>query len=178
MLPEGRRDKRADGVLLSSVQAKCGTDSEGTRVLVHGTGRLNASGILFQRRSPVIVYSPASIPRKTLAALEGMSHVKVHLHPQGSWPLGEMLRHLRATYAMRRVAFGGSLGLFRALAAEDLLDEVTITWRPRIVGGLSTPTMTGLGRDFLPRGIELFLLKLEKAGDECLATYRVQGHGR
>ena len=62
----------------------------------------------------------------------------------------------------------------RELAASGLLDEVRITWRPCILGGKSAPAITGLGEDFLPQGIVLDLLKLERVGDECVAKYRVR----
>jgi hypothetical protein len=43
------------------------------------------------------------------------------------------------------------------------------------VGGKTAPTITGLAEEFLPRGIELELLKVERRGDECLARYGIRG---
>jgi riboflavin biosynthesis pyrimidine reductase len=54
------------------------------------------------------------------------------------------------------------------------IDELRITWRPRIVGGKTAPSITGLARDFLPRGITLDLVKIERHGPECLAIYRLR----
>ena len=65
--------------------------------------------------------------------------------------------------------------LVRKLAARGLLEELRITFRPCIVGGECAPAITGLKKEFLPKGIVFELLKLERAGDECVATYRVQG---
>ena len=42
------------------------------------------------------------------------------------------------------------------------------------MGGSAAPAITGLGEDFLPQGIVLDLLKLERVGDECVAKYRVR----
>jgi len=53
-------------------------------------------------------------------------------------------------------------------------DEIEVTWRPCVIGGGSAPTITGLPRDFLPRGVELELVKLRRRGQECLARYRVR----
>jgi len=68
--------------------------------------------------------------------------------------------------------------LFRELAGGGLLDELCITFRPCIVGGKSSPAITGLKEEFLPQGIALELLKLERAGNECVARYRVRAADR
>lgn len=65
---------------------------------------------------------------------------------------------------------------FRELAVRGLVEEVVITFQPRIVGG-GFPPITGLGEDFLPRGISLELLRLERKGDHCRARYRVRPMG-
>ena len=70
-----------------------------------------------------------------------------------------------------REGFPGSPVQFRKLLAEGLLDEVSIAWRPCIGGGAP---ITGPGSKYLPRGIVLELVKLERRGDECVARYRVQ----
>jgi len=67
---------------------------------------------------------------------------------------------------------------FRELAAGGLLDELWITFRPRIIGGKSAPPITGLTENFLPRATVLDLLKLERRGNECTARYRVRPMGR
>jgi riboflavin biosynthesis pyrimidine reductase len=74
---------------------------------------------------------------------------------------------------VRRVAFAGSPALFRKLLAGGLLDELTVAWSPRIVGGPSVPPITGMGGGFLPRGIALELRKLERRADEWVARYGV-----
>jgi riboflavin biosynthesis pyrimidine reductase len=84
-------------------------------------------------------------------------------------PPGPALKRLHSQGA-RRVAFAGSPALFRKLLAGGLLDELSIAWRPCIAGG---PPVTGPEASFLPRGIALDLVKLERRGDECVARYRV-----
>jgi riboflavin biosynthesis pyrimidine reductase len=71
----------------------------------------------------------------------------------------------------RRIAFAGSPALFRRLCAEGLLDEISVTWCPSIGGG---PPITGLPGRYLPHGIALDLVRLERRGAECVARYRVQ----
>ena len=64
--------------------------------------------------------------------------------------------------------------LFRNLVASGLLDELWLTFRLCILGGKSAPAITGLEEDFLPRGVVLDLLKLERTADGFLARYRVR----
>ena len=61
-----------------------------------------------------------------------------------------------------------------AVLPDVLPDEVWVTWKPRIVGGRSAPAMTGLAGEFLPKGIVLDLVKLERGNEECTARYRVR----
>ncbi len=74
----------------------------------------------------------------------------------------------------QRMTFEGSPAQFRKLLSGGLVNEISIVWSPRIVGGGSTPAITGLGAAFLPHGIALDLLKLERRGEKCIARYRVQ----
>ena len=62
----------------------------------------------------------------------------------------------------------------RDLIARGLVHEICVTFRPCILGGKSAPPITGLGGDYLPRGIELDLLNIERIGDDCLARYRIR----
>jgi hypothetical protein len=54
-------------------------------------------------------------------------------------------------------------------------DELWITWRPRIVGGETAKTLTGLRKKFFPQSIPMELRKLERVGDECRARYGSPG---
>jgi riboflavin biosynthesis pyrimidine reductase len=166
-------EKRVDAVLSDAEDLPAAAVA---RVLVTATGRLNSGAPFFQdTSSPVIVYSPDRMTRATQTAL-AMLGVRVHIRDHGKWPLREVLEHLPATHGIRRLAVALGPKLFRELATDGLLDELRISWRPAIAGGrLSLPTITGLDEQFLPRGIVLDLLKLERKQDEFLARYRVHG---
>jgi riboflavin biosynthesis pyrimidine reductase len=64
------------------------------------------------------------------------------------------------------------------MAGKGMVEELWITWRPRIIGGKRAGTITGLGKGFLPRGIALKLLKIERIGEECRARYRIRPSDR
>jgi riboflavin biosynthesis pyrimidine reductase len=63
---------------------------------------------------------------------------------------------------------------FRELLAAGGIDELRIAWQPRLTGGKAHPPVTGFDPAFLPRGIALELLKLQRKGDGCVAQYRVR----
>jgi riboflavin biosynthesis pyrimidine reductase len=63
---------------------------------------------------------------------------------------------------------------FRELLAAGGIDELCITWRPRLAGGKTLAPITGFDPAFLPCGIVFDLLKLRHKADRCLATYRVR----
>ena len=52
-------------------------------------------------------------------------------------------------------------------------DELEVTWRPCVMGGGSAQTISGLGGEFLPRGVELELVNVKRKGEQCVARYRV-----
>jgi len=58
---------------------------------------------------------------------------------------------------------------------KPLPDELCITFRPCILGGKFLPSITGIEEDFLPRGIVLDLLKVERTADGIRTRYRVRG---
>jgi riboflavin biosynthesis pyrimidine reductase len=166
--------RAVDATLHESESDEPNTAGAAARVLIHARARLNPGGVLFQAGSQtVIVYASARLPQATRKALESIPQVRLHMRPQGPWPLREALEHLRATHGLQRLAFAGGPELFRHLITEDLLDQLSLAWRPTIAGA-KTPTITGPDKHFLPRGITLDLLKLKRTPNECVAQYRVQ----
>jgi riboflavin biosynthesis pyrimidine reductase len=146
----GPLDHRADAVFCDASEPAVAGVSRvmENRAPAGSTGRSSASG----DASPVIHYSART-------------------------SLRTLLKRLRANHHIHRIAVAPNPPLFRRLAAEGLLDELHIAWRPRIVGGKSHAPITGMDAEFLPRGVVLDLLKLTRKGDEYLVTYRVHGNG-
>ena len=90
--------------------------------------------------------------------------------------LRAMLQTLRSRYDVRRVICEGGPTLLRSLLEADLVDELNVTFCPRIFGGVDAPTLTGGPGAFLPAAVECKLETLEPLGDECFARYRVLRH--
>ena len=49
-----------------------------------------------------------------------------------------------------RIVCEGGAQVFRALLTANLIDELHLTFTPRIFGGQKAPTLTGLAGEFLP----------------------------
>ncbi len=165
--------KPVDAVLCEQDSVEQAAPPETTRVLLLPTGRIDpGAGFFHGGPHPVIVYSPARMPRTAQAALAAMPHVRLHLRTAGPWPLREALGHLRATHKIRQLAFAAGPDLFRQLVTEGLLTDLSLAWRPTLLGGQSQ-SITGPDKHFLPRAIALDLLKLERNPQECIAHYRI-----
>lgn len=165
--------KPTDAVLCEHDSVEQPAPPETTRVLLLPTGRIDpGAGFFHAGPHPVIVYSPARMPRTTQAALAAVPHVRLHLRTAGPWPLREALEHLRATHKVRQLAFAAGPDLFRQLVTEGLLTDLSLAWRPTLLGGQSQ-SITGPDKHFLPRAIALDLLKLERNPQECIAHYRI-----
>ena len=53
------------------------------------------------------------------------------------------------------------------------MDEINVTFCPRIFGGVDAPSLTGGPGAFLPAAVDCRLETMEPVGDECFARYRV-----
>lgn len=88
----------------------------------------------------------------------------------GGVDLGAAMRHLRTERGIRSVLCEGGPHLHGDLIAADLVDELFLTFGPRLAGGDGPHLTAGL-----PAGVvELELAWLLAAGSELFARYRVQ----
>jgi riboflavin-specific deaminase-like protein len=143
------------------------------RVLVSNSGELNPLLPLFGFDfSPVLLFSTSRMPLLTRAAFEGKA--TLHLATGNQVDLSSMLATLRADYAVRRLICEGGSTLFRSLLEANFVDEINLTFCPRVFGGGAAPTLTGCAGAFLPAPRECRLERLEVIGEEAFARYRVQ----
>jgi len=147
-----------------------GLPEEPLRVVVSNSGRLDPDWPLFaEKGAPVFVFSTEAMSGEIRSALA--ARAAVHLDKERV-NLRGMLQALRARHNVRRVVCEGGAGLLRSLLEERLVDELNLTFCPRIFGGEEAPTLTGIGGDFLRADCKLESLQVE--GDEAFARYRVQ----
>ena len=92
--------------------------------------------------------------------------------------LAGMLKTLRNKYKVRAVACEGGPTLFRSLLEQDLIDRLNLTIAPYMFGGAKAPTLTGVGKDFLPASVHCSLSDMRIVGEECFLTYRIKHQPR
>ena len=121
--------------------------------------------------SPIVIFSTTKVPARTRAALS--EKADLWLHESANINLPAMLGTLRAEYRVKRLVCEGGPRLFRAMLAENLVDEIHLTLAPRIFGGRAAPTLTGLPGDFLPHSTRCTLREMDVVEGECFLRYRV-----
>lgn len=141
------------------------------RVIISNSGRLNPALRVFKKGAPVVVYSTRQMPRRTQLALAPLADLQ--LHDGAAVDLSKMLTHLHTAYRVRRLICEGGPALLRTLLASELVDELNVTFCPRIFGGEKALTLTGLPSSFLPHSWTARLVKMEVIGEECFLRYRL-----
>ncbi|HEX8899562.1 MAG TPA: dihydrofolate reductase family protein, partial [Chthoniobacterales bacterium] len=146
------------------------------RVIISNEGRIDPALKIFQvdpaKAGPIVIFSTLRMPARYQKALR--EKATLHLSDAPTVDLAWMLRQLRHDYGVRTVACEGGATLFRALLEADLVDQLNLTIAPYLFGGANAPTLTGLSKEFLPRGIRFSLTDTRVVGDECFLTYRIK----
>jgi riboflavin-specific deaminase-like protein len=158
-------------------RVKRGQGRSPLRVIVSNEGRIDHRLKLFQSNvSPIIIFSTKRMPRKYQRALENKA--TLHLSNSKHVNLVDMLETLRMKYKVRTVACEGGPTLFRSLLEQSLIDQLNLTIAPYMFGGAKAPTLTGVGRDFLPASVHCSLSDMRTVGEECFLTYRIKHQPR
>ena len=142
------------------------------RVILSNSGRLNpALRVFLTGSAPIVIFSTRRMPAATRGALATKADIFLHESPVVNLALA--LAALREDYGVRRVVCEGGGELLRSFAAADLLDEIHLTFCPRIFGGRAAPTVTGLSGEFLPESVRLRLVESHAVDGECFTRWRV-----
>lgn len=170
-----KRDNVKLGVAeeLRAARIKRGQSPAPLRVIVSREGRIDTTLKLFQSEiSPILIFSSKRMPNDVRAALREKK-VKLHLSETNDVELREMVKILRRDYKVERIACEGGPILFRSMLEAGLIDELNLTIAPYLFGGVDAPTLTGLGKEFLPKSVQCVLKNMRVVGDECFLTYRI-----
>jgi 5-amino-6-(5-phosphoribosylamino)uracil reductase len=143
------------------------------RVLWTRSGNLSPRLRLFaEPGAPIVVFSGDRMPVETRAPLE--SRATVYLaKPDGllpEWVLQTLAEH----HGIRKVVLEGGGTLLRLFLASRCVDELCLTWCPRIFGGNKGITLTGLAGEFLPSSVHARLLRMEQKGAECFTRWSLK----
>lgn len=157
---------------LRAARMERGAPAYPLRVLLTNSGRIDPTMRVFEKDfSPIAIFSTTRMPARIRAALAGKADL--WLHESCAVHLPAMLATLRADYGVRRLVCEGGAQVFRSLLTAELIDEIHVTFAPRIFGGAGAPTITSVAGEFLPASTALQLRAMEVIDDECFLRYRV-----
>ena len=111
------------------------------------------------------------MPARVQSALAGRADL--WLHEARTVNLAAMLATLYAEYDVKRLVCEGGAQVFRSLLTAGFIDELHLTFAPRIFGGRRAPTLTGVAGNFLPASTKLRLRSMNVEGGECFLRYTV-----
>lgn len=158
---------------LRQERIKRGQSPAPLRVIISNEGKIDTGLKIFQwDLSRILIFSTEHMPKEVRTALKDKA--TVHLSQTGEVDLPETLRILRRDHKVRRIACEGGPTLFRSMLALGLIDELNLTIAPYLFGGADAPTLTGLGKQFLPRSVQCVMKDMRVEGDECFLTYRIK----
>jgi riboflavin-specific deaminase-like protein len=158
---------------LRDARVQQGKPSHPWRVIVSNSGKFSPELKLFHtpKLPTPIVFTTRAMPSRTITALAPLCDLYLHLSEKVN--LRAMLMTLREDYGVKRVVCEGGGALLHALVADDLVDELHVTICPRVFGGKTAPTLTGVAGAFFPASVPLRLEYSELLGDEFFTRWQV-----
>jgi riboflavin-specific deaminase-like protein len=141
------------------------------RVVISERGRFEVNWKIFH--SPggrVVLFCGHPISPDLHSSLEEMKGVDLQVLQEFS--VARVLQLLQAEHRVSSVVCEGGPTLLRSLLAIDALDEIYITFAPRVFGGAQAPTLTGTGLEFLSTTRSFLLQDIYLESGEVYAHYQ------
>jgi 5-amino-6-(5-phosphoribosylamino)uracil reductase len=122
--------------------------------------------------APVVVFAGNRLPPENHSALE--RHATVRLAPSPEPSPGWVLEALAREHGVQTVVLEGGGTLFKLFLAAQCVDELCLTWCPRIFGGSTGITLTGRPGAWLPQSIQARLTRMEPLANECFTRWSLK----
>ena len=142
------------------------------RIVVSGSGTINPNARIFQKKfSPIIVLTTGRASQKKLKQLQNLvDEIKICGQSEINFP--SALRWLRKKWDVKRLLCEGGGELNDALFRANLVDEVHLTFCPKIFGGGAAPTISdGSGSDRLANARQFKLTAISPRKDELFTVF-------
>ena len=142
------------------------------RIVVSGGGSLDPEARIFQKHfSPIIVLTTRRAPARSVERLRKLAQV-VKIMGGREGDLRGALRWLRKEWNVRRLLCEGGGELNDALFRAGLVDEIHLTFCPKVFGGRLAPTLAdGLGRHKLAEAANFKLTSIRRETDELFTVF-------
>jgi riboflavin-specific deaminase-like protein len=149
------------------------------RVVVSGSASLSSDAALWEKRfSPILVWTSASAPSDQIARLRSLAD-DVWTSPGPDIDFRAALDSLARSHGVRDVIVEGGGALNDALFRAGVVDELHLTWCPRIFGGRAAPTLAdGIGVPHLGDAARFQLKSIRRHADELFLVFNVSGAER
>ena len=149
------------------------------RVVVSGSASISSDAALWQKRfSPILVWTSASAPPHQLDRLRTLAD-EVWSSPGPDIDFRSALVALARSHGVRDVIVEGGGALNDALFRAGLVDELHLTWCPRIFGGRTAPTLAdGIGIPRLADAARFHLKSVRRHDDELFLVYAASAPNR
>jgi 2,5-diamino-6-(ribosylamino)-4(3H)-pyrimidinone 5'-phosphate reductase len=158
---------------------KLGFHEYNLRVVVSGSGTLDANAEIFKHRfSPIVVLVGERISDRNLRKLQSLAD-EVKVCGRDEVDFVKALRWLREKWNVKRLLCEGGGALNEALFRAGVVNEVYLTIAPVIFGGQDAPTLAdGQGVEHLIDATQLKLKSYRRVGDELFLVLRVNRKGK
>jgi riboflavin-specific deaminase-like protein len=154
------------------LRLKNGLAEYNLRVIVSGSGSINADANIFKKRfSPLIVLTTTRISRKDFEKLKSVAD-EVKISGEHEINFRAAFQWLREKWNVKRLLCEGGGELNAALFQADLVDELHLTICPKIFGGRHAPTIAdGFGFQQLTDAINFKPTSIRLIKDELFTIF-------
>jgi riboflavin-specific deaminase-like protein len=154
------------------LRLKNGLAGYNLRVIVSGSGSLNPNAEVFKHRfSPIIILTTGRASKAKLLQLQAVAD-EVKICGRREINFRAALRWLREKWGVKRLLCEGGGELNDALFRAGLVDELHVTFCPKIFGGRRAPTIAdGRGFGRLAAAARFRLKTIRRVRDELFAVF-------
>lgn len=151
---------------------RAGLAPEPVRVVVSGTASLSSEAELWKRPgAPIVILSAGKASEPNLRRLRDLG-AEVWSSPGSQVDFPAALAWLAGRHGIRRLVAEGGGRVNATLLAADCVDEIRLTWVPRIFGGQAAPTIAdGPLAACLAEAVGFRLVRVRTVGDERFLRY-------
>ena len=155
-----------------AARRRAGLAPEPVRVVVSGSASLSSEAELWKRPgAPIVILSAGKASKPNLQRLRDLG-AEIWGSPGDQVDFPAALVWLAGRYGIRRLIAEGGGRVNATLLAADCVDEIRLTWVPRIFGGQAAPTIAdGPLAACLAEAVRFRLVRVRTVGDERFLRY-------